>query len=495
MDGQGLVGAGDYQAEYQVWLCAPTDEFFIESALLELRRRFPGQDVTFTYLPPNVPVQRLLQTGALRRLAHLIPLSRPLLRVDEEGINGVNAVLLKKTNKIHLSRLRREGNVCLQRIADAAAFSSVFDEIIVQYNFRQGAINNSIPFRDDPLRKQFHLALMETASRIDHVTVLKVGHRIAAAHIGVVDNGTVYLGIFTHSPFVAKYSPGKLFLLLLAKFLAGEGVGLFDLTPGGYHWKDGIANDHEEVGKLTIYRGRTVRGLQLMRRGLTNFAKTIASRVGVNPKVIKDELKELLPKLRRIRPQQIALRVIGAIYEHAELRIYRQSVKAAEALSTNRLMDKDNLSDLLNFEPLDRWQSKQSFLAGALYRLEKGEHVYTYAREGRLLHYGWLIENQQKAFLTKVQQEFVFPEGSTLLYDFYTHPAAQGHGLYQMSLKQMLSDAAQSPATTHVYTPVSASDRAASQVIESIGFDYQCSLRYSRFFNAIKKEANQGGRC
>ena len=52
----GLVVAGDHQAEYQVWLDrAGVDDAFIEGALAQCRRRFPGRTLSFQYLPPGAP--------------------------------------------------------------------------------------------------------------------------------------------------------------------------------------------------------------------------------------------------------------------------------------------------------------------------------------------------------------------------------------------------------------------------------------------------------
>ena len=67
--GHSLVGAGDYQAEYQGWLCESGDDVFIDCALQAMSKRFRGMDIVFTYFLPNAPVPAVLRTGALRHRA------------------------------------------------------------------------------------------------------------------------------------------------------------------------------------------------------------------------------------------------------------------------------------------------------------------------------------------------------------------------------------------------------------------------------------------
>jgi len=143
-------------------------------------------------------------------------------------------------------------------------------------------------------------------------------------------------------------------------------------------------------------------------------------------------------------------------------------------------MNRDRLGDLVCFEPSQPWQDKQAFLAEALARLERGEHVYTYVDGGRLLHSGWLIDRQAKGFMTEVQQEYHYPEGSSVLYDFYTHPECRGRGLYQACVQQMLGDVAALPGTRFVYISALSRNHASIHVIEKLGFQLVCTLSRRR---------------
>jgi RimJ/RimL family protein N-acetyltransferase len=179
-------------------------------------------------------------------------------------------------------------------------------------------------------------------------------------------------------------------------------------------------------------------------------------------------LIELLRKLKG--------RILRLVWSTREFRIYVISAEEVGSLENPKLMCRDDLSALRAFEASERWLPKEAFLAAAQSRLQEGHHIYTRVEGGRLIHYGWLIERVEQARITEVNQQLVFPAGSASLYDFYTHPAARGHGLYQASLRQMLHDAAAVPGTRRIFIGVLADNKPSRHVIEKLGFHYFCSL-------------------
>jgi GNAT superfamily N-acetyltransferase len=133
--------------------------------------------------------------------------------------------------------------------------------------------------------------------------------------------------------------------------------------------------------------------------------------------------------------------------------------------------------DLLCYQPAERWQpSKRAFLSMAMSRFEEGLRVYTHAHEGRLIHYGWLTLSAAKSLLPEVQATYEYPQGSAVLWDFYTDPAHRGKGLYSRSLRQMLRDATASEGTEFVYIAVLADNTASRKVIEKAGFEHHASI-------------------
>jgi RimJ/RimL family protein N-acetyltransferase len=107
-----------------------------------------------------------------------------------------------------------------------------------------------------------------------------------------------------------------------------------------------------------------------------------------------------------------------------------------------------------------------------LTRLGNGHHLYSRVEDGTLVHYGWLIERQQRAFLPEISQSVEMPDGSAVLFDYYTHPAYRGRGYYNASLRQMAHDAAEIPGTNSIVIGVVADNAASRKGIENAGFEY-----------------------
>jgi len=138
--------------------------------------------------------------------------------------------------------------------------------------------------------------------------------------------------------------------------------------------------------------------------------------------------------------------------------------------------------------PGEAWQPPlDQFLREAMDRLEEGGHAYTFVENGRLVHYGWLVERQQQAAIAEIGQVFEMPPGSAVLYNFYTHPEHRGKGLYQRSLAQMAYDAANIPGTQYVYIGALKENAVSCHVIEKAGFQYQQSLFQTRRLGSLKR--------
>jgi GNAT superfamily N-acetyltransferase len=148
-------------------------------------------------------------------------------------------------------------------------------------------------------------------------------------------------------------------------------------------------------------------------------------------------------------------------------------------------MRRDCLQDLLLFEPVEPWQPPQhEFLREAARRLKNGYHVYTDVLDGRLVHYGWLVEKQENCSITE-DPAFTLPPNSALLFDFYTHPHYRGQGLYMKSLRQMFFDAA--AEKQHIDIFVLKNNAAEGRVIETAGFEYEKSFFERNRFGMVSR--------
>ncbi len=258
--------------------------------------------------------------------------------------------------------------------------------------------------------------------------------------------------------------------------LIEEGYVQLDLTPGGDPYKDRFANAFDEVHTLTVFLSPWQRTKDTIRAGLTQAVKESLRTIRIEP----EHIKSLGNKLKRVHPVRTPTTLVQNTREwigrRREMRIYSYDAANVPDSSVPRMICCNSLEDLLRYQPAEGWQSRRRFLSTSLRRIENGLRVYTYAENDQLLHYGWLIERQEKSFVTEVRQEFNFPPNSACLFDFYTFPQARGRGLYTLSLRTMLQDAVCIPGTAKIFIAVLADNSSSRHVIEKVGFAYECSL-------------------
>jgi hypothetical protein len=97
---------------------------------------------------------------------------------------------------------------------------------------------------------------------------------------------------------------------------------------------------------------------------------------------------------------------------------------------------RDALEDLTAYDPVELWQPPMpAFLREAMTRLERGDHVYTCVRDGRLAAFGWLAD------------------GATTLDSCYTHPRYRRQGLHDALVRQAMADRFTTPAGRRAPVP------------------------------------------
>ena len=472
-----LAHAGTHQAEYHTWLASPGHDIsFLSNAWEALNRHFSVPMLRFKYLPTRA-LSEILR-AALENKSCGMTLrthSRPLMNLVLEDIK---ASFGKKSNKSKFSRLRKLGTLEFRYLRTAADLEAVLDDLIVYYDFRQGAVNHSSPFREDPRKREFHSRLFHAMPDESHVTATYLDEHPIAAFWGSASRETVHLGMLIHSPFLAEHSPGKLHIMQLSEYLLEKGITVLDLTPGGDSWKERFANAHDEVTEAVVYGStwthiRTATVENLLHRG-----KQLVSLAGIDPTSVKTSLNTL----RRARPEAAIKKLINWYNAHREFRIYRGDRVLAKRFSSDSRVHCNALSDLLAFEPGEPWQTRDNFLSSALARFEQGEFAYTIMMDNRLAHCGWMVKNQTNSYMTEVKQSMTFPPGSVALYDYYTPPGFRGQGLYRATIGHMMHAAFADEQIQYAYISVLADNLPSRHVIESMGFEYQRSLFWERRF-------------
>ncbi len=471
-----LVVAGTSEAEYHAWLTAPQHgNEFITAALDRLRTQFPNQTLTLLFVLPNVPREWMAAGSRWSEHCALNTLPRGLMEIGD-GKRFQDTLRKKKQSKIN--RLKRLGHLHLDRVCDPGELGAIYDEMMVYQALRLHAIQNLSHVEPDPFRKTFYMNLLRQP-RMLHVTALRVDDRLVSAQIHNYNEDQARLGLITHSPFYAKYSPGELHILMMGAELAQEAIAYFDLTPGG-HYKDRYATEHDEVFAINIFFNRAHCTRYNRKRKLIELGKTALQRFDITPDQTKEgfaTLRDQLHKWRRMKPtalvSAVVRRALRALWHTEELQIYAYDLQRAQSLPDAQPLKRDHLPDVLAYQPLEpRQLPVNQFMKQALERLEAGQHLYTQCNDGTLQQYVWLVEPQPQKPSTS--SELVLPPDAVLLTDFYT--VAQGQTLPEASLSQLLREAANLPGAQQAFLAVAANNDGLRRIVEAFGLTYQYSL-------------------
>jgi CelD/BcsL family acetyltransferase involved in cellulose biosynthesis/GNAT superfamily N-acetyltransferase len=486
---QQLAHAGAHQAEYHAWLAKPSSEaIFIAAAWKALRQIASLDGLRFKYLPgldrESVLNAAVGGAGAL----HVVRHGRPLMQLDADEL-AKNAA--KKANKSKLNRLKRCGELSFRRLETQEEFDTFFPVLMDLYDFRQGGVNGTTPFREDECKAEFHRRLFASLGP-EHLyaSVTLIDGRPVAGFFGLVSGTTVHLGLLISDAVLAALSPGKLHLMQAAADMCERGLRTLDLTPGGDAWKERFANAGDEVLEVNYSASRLAVVASAATDRVARLAKRGLHQVGLSPQ----QLRKALLIMRKLNFDRVSRVTRTWMREDREYRIYKLERFQAAGCTPDPEIRRNQVRDLLGFHPDESWQDRGAFLGEAGRRLENGDQVFTLSEGGRLLHYGWLTLHPKQSVITEVQQSVDLPERCAVLWDFYTAHAYRGRGAYKRSLNHMLAHAFAEPDIDAVYIGVLAANAASRRVIEQAGFVYQGSAFMERRYgqNRTWKTLNLG---
>ena len=460
-DGSKLTGAGEQQAEYQGWLETPdADSRFIADAIPAIREKFPGADLYLKYLPPGIPLDWLNGMKLCTLRAH----PRPIMRADAAAMARQRN---KKNHRQNYNRLKRLGAVEFERVVEHEHFVRVFDDMCIQYDFRQAALYWSMPFANDPIKKRFYLELHKRGML--HTTILTVGGKMAASHIGLLSaQRAVHLGINTYDPALAAHSPGNLLLAMLGVHLAEEDMPVLDLTPGGDGYKEHFATEHDSVCELTIYgdAARRVKSEALLnaKRLLKARMRTAGYRTADLLGAI-EKLKVLKPSGLRELPEKLRVRLTS---RPCALR-HRQSAGTGADTPRKLPISKNCLHDVLKFDGGGSRATYWEFLGTVMKRMERSHHLYSLVQDGALRMSCWVRTGTAEPAVDAAAQPPAPSGESFVLYDLYVHRQWDDHELVQSFVEHMLAELKEQKSDAGVYYR-GALNTALQAVVERCGF-------------------------
>ena len=416
-----VAHVGEKHAEYQTWIARPDRPGFISDALDALKPLVGGATLQLRYAPSLLPLDTLTSSPNWGW--------RTVSWLEERGIadltkpDGISTLVESSRYRYRMRRIGALGEVSFRTVATRAELEPWLDEIIAFCDVRQGAINGAYPFHDDPLKRQLHLAMLDTPDLL-HVTLLTAGRTLISSEINFLDRRTISLGLISHSPMQGKISPGTLHLLLLARHAAADGFEAIDLTPGG-EYKDRFASSTDPTRVVSIQFSATDAVRAQVRRFAAEQAKTRIREMGLEPATVKKQFVERIEHVRRsiigARGSANGRQASGPI---AEIAVFR--VAASLQSSENKEVPSPSTSDLRIDEVGDLLlpspsavplRGRRADLRAALARFERGAQLITRIDGGRVTNQAWVIKGPGKAHFRSTFADYEISDKSVLVHE------------------------------------------------------------------------------
>ena len=416
---QALSHAGDQQVEYSGWLC--TKEYkqtFISQALATVNRQFTYSKWLWSTIPPHADVTWLTEPG--KELKNLYTtfevIDSPMLDLHNE--EKLKKVLKNKSVKSKINRLKRIGELRIERITDSQRVTELIDDIANLVNFRHGAAHGDLAFREDPYQQDFYHARGSNLIN-NHFSVLWLGEKILAFHFGGIDKNTIYIGLSAFDPTYSKHSPGVIFLIYLANLMNEEGIRYIDLTPGGDEYKERFSNQHHTLYCPTFFNSATSKYQYYCKKHLKKSVLSSLNKLGIDKnKIVRDTNSNHSDSAKKS-------------YIVLKSDITKIQTKSNEHQSINI----QKYSDLLLHPEVDDSHKMQPLLSSATQRFSKEETLFSLVENNRLKGIFWMSKPGNK--YKSVNIEFTIDDNS-VVYNFLDNRETKYANNFYQTLNKMI---------------------------------------------------------
>lgn len=452
-----LTQAGAQLAEYSGWLCSPSDSnSFLDAAFKSIAAGLNFSQWKWTYIAPGTDI-RWLTSKYLKKIGIFIQLESmdsPLLDLHDE--EKLKKVLKNKSVKSKINRLKRKGELKIERISDNHRALELMDQITNLVNFRHESAHHDAAFEDDILQRSFYEA-RSINLKDNHFSVLWVGEKLLAFHYGYIDEDSIYIGLSAFDPTESKHSPGVIFLIYLANLLIEEGIRYIDLTPGGDEYKERFSNAHNVIYLPNIYTSQ----FEYKKQALKNNVKSIALDIINNKKIKNLNIKKIFNKDSKHTP-----------YTKNDFNLY--SVKTDNYSPQSSKHDNEiNIqyySDLLNYQQKDKDISRQKILSDATFRFSREDTLFTIHKESQLHALSWLSKVGAK--YTRLGFEFCNHKNSVVI-DCMDLKMDLLESRYLQRLVSTMLDHTFSENTKEafIFIPKSENTKTSVEILNKIGFE------------------------
>lgn len=376
-DTNELTFAGAQHVEYSAWLSESRYAHdFIMGALHAVKNEIKFTSWRWSHLPPNADDAWLLSSKMEQIGVYVLSESAACPILDLHDEEKLSRILKNKSIKSKINRLKRNGELRIERIDNSERVAQLMDQITNLVNFRHESAHHDAAFEEEPLQKDFYLN-RATHSSANHYTALWMGDILLAFNFGVKDADTVYIGLTAFDPTQSKHSPGVIFLIYLANVLKEENIRYIDFTPGGDEYKERFCNSYNNLQRPTFYSSK-------FRQSIINIKSKSISLISHPIRLFISKWNSELEDLVMIPDQGPTTEEKFDVYT-----INRSDYKNLDERSSERV-NIQFFQDLLFYNSKNSKISRQQVLADATKRFSREETVFTILTGDELLAHSWM---------------------------------------------------------------------------------------------------------
>jgi len=170
-----LTQAGAQLAEYSGWLCTPMHtNSFLSEAFKAIKSNISFSQWKWTYIAPGTDTS-WLRSDKLKNIeiyAQFESMDSPILDLHDE--EKLKKVLKNKSVKSKINRLKRKGELKIERITDQKRALELMDQVTSLVNFRHESAHHDAAFEEDQLQRSFYEARSANL-KDNHFSVLWAG--------------------------------------------------------------------------------------------------------------------------------------------------------------------------------------------------------------------------------------------------------------------------------------------------------------------------------
>jgi len=423
LDDGGISHAGHGQAEYNGWIAKPEieEEFLIQSLIL-LKQECGLSKWDWGWLPPHANTN-WLQSEKLKEQGIYVNIGHCELPVyDLSDTDRIAQIKKSKSTKSKINRLKRSGDLKIERITDVARAKEVFVDLKKVSNFRNLAVYDNMPFvGENSNKEQWHLSHLDGSDNV-HFTVLWQGDEFLACNFGFCSDDTVIIGLFTYNPVQGAHSPGNVFLIELIEFITAEGFKTLDLSPGGDPYKERFSNNHITLSKPVFSFGKVTK---LKTDAITFVKNKVKEKYSYRDIVaLKSNLKKKVNEFRKTTNNE---------YEMSKLNLVSSNVSEISIVC-------QKYDDLLLYKEAGGYKKQSEVVFSSLKNFERGDFLYTLIQDNELMFYTWVSVSGKKHWNNELNELTTTTGNNILFYDTYFIEDKMSKSMLLDSLQSIISN-------------------------------------------------------